>query len=87
MNVKKIITVLLTVIMLLSTLPTGAFAEDECKHLKGFKKVARVEPTCVDDGNIEYKECKYSCGYLIDTEGNPITLEETIIPATGKHTP
>lgn len=87
MNIKKIITVFLTVIMLLSMLPANVFAEGECTHLKGYKRVPRVEPTCSDNGNIEYKECKHSCGYLIDTEGNPITLEETIIPATGKHTP
>lgn len=48
------------------------------------QKVDYKAPTCTEDGNIEYWSCK-NCGkYFSDENGtNEITLEDTILPATG----
>ena len=48
------------------------------------QKVDYKAPTCTENGNIEYWFCK-NCGkYFSDENGtNEITLEDTILPATG----
>ena len=86
MKTRKIISLLLVLIILTSSMSFYSFAEEECIHKDGFGTEKRVEPTCSDKGNITYKYCKHHCGYYTDTKGNPITYEDTIIPATGIHT-
>ena len=46
-----------------------------------------VAPTCATDGNIAYWRCSVCYKYFSDEAGeNEITLESTVLPATGAHT-
>ena len=57
-------------------------------HTHSLIKLARVEPVCVREGNIECWMCT-GCGeYFADAEGKtPIEKESVILPATGRHQP
>ena len=57
------------------------------EHEHEMEYVAAVAPTCGAEGNVEYWRCTV-CGKLFsDAAGeNEITLESTVIPATGNHT-
>lgn len=77
--------------------------ERVCKHDKAHKETRKIppkdhehglehfdakEPTCTEDGNIEYWVCTggdHPCGlYYSDSEGkNQISADDTVIPATG----
>ena len=47
-------------------------------------KVERKDPTCTEDGNIEYWYCNVCKKYFSDTEfKNEISFDKTVIPATG----
>ena len=49
-------------------------------------KIEAKEPTCIDSGNIEYWYCPELDSYFSDEAlTKNINLEETILPATGKH--
>ncbi len=57
-----------------------------CEHT-GLQTVAAVEPTCVKEGHTAYYYCPDCGGYYSDAAcETEITLEETVIPATGVHT-
>ncbi len=55
-------------------------------HEHNMTHVAAVAPTCAEAGNIEYWTCAECGKYFSDANGNnEITLESTVIPATGNH--
>ncbi len=58
------------------------------EHTHTLVKTEATEATCVKDGNIEYWTCS-ECGKLFSDEAatQEITLEDTVLPATGEHTP
>ncbi|MBR4702016.1 MAG: InlB B-repeat-containing protein, partial [Oscillospiraceae bacterium] len=57
------------------------------EHTHELEHIAAVAPTCGAEGNVEYWRCTV-CGKLFsDAAGeNEITLESTVLPATGNHT-
>lgn len=82
---KKAVSFLLSLVLIVFAMPLCVVAEDDCQHRSGFFTIPAVEATCSAAGNIAYKECKFFCGYITDSKGNQITLEDTVIPATGQH--
>ena len=63
-----------------------AFAACEDPHEHDLQHFEAKDPTCVEDGNIEYWYCA-GCGkYFADeAAGKEITKEETVLAATGEH--
>ncbi|MCR5213705.1 MAG: glycosyl hydrolase 53 family protein [Eubacterium sp.] len=56
------------------------------KPLLNLEKVEAIEPTCVDDGNIEYYYCQELDLYFSDEGGQSmISQDDIIIPANGNH--
>lgn len=85
MKIQKSFALLLAFVLIISALQFNAFSEEECMHPEGYRPFARIEPTCADNGRIAHKRCKFFCGYITDMDGNQITEEDLIIPATGLH--
>ncbi len=57
------------------------------EHEHDMEYVAAVAPTCGADGHTAYYHCTLCGKYFSDAAGeNEITLESTVIPATGNHT-
>ena len=63
---------------------------DICGHPYGsllahsLELIAKNPATCTENGNIAYYRCSSCGGLFSDSEGtNPISLESTVIPATG----
>lgn len=54
-------------------------------HVHDYVEVSAKQPTCVQAGNILYYTC--SCGKYFDAEKREIALSDTILAATGVHTP
>lgn len=90
---KRILAVALVVVMTITMVPFGVFAEGEtpCTHNTGEHTVIqRVEPTCTEDGHYRYYQCK--CGVYFNRRDEATEqLSEVItdpttfgvIPATG----
>lgn len=55
-----------------------------CAHANKTEHAA-VAATCKDAGNIQYYTCD-ACGMYFDKSGKQITLADTVIPKTNKHT-
>lgn len=57
---------------------------NSCKHDEKIDKTEREEPTCTEQGHIEYWKCSV-CNMLFADEKcqKPVTAEETVLSATG----
>ncbi|MBR2078784.1 MAG: hypothetical protein IJ962_01105, partial [Clostridia bacterium] len=92
---KRILAIALVVVMTITMMPFGVFAEGEtpCTHNTGEHTVIqRVEPTCTEDGHYRYYQCK--CGVYFnrrDEATNQLTEVITdpttfgVIPNLGGH--
>ena len=73
-------------IVVLSVFITCVALLAACSHEHSLQHFEAKEPTCTEEGNIEYWYCA-DCGkYFSDeTAGTEITKDKTVLVATGKH--